>query len=1117
MGNSNDVFQKTSKTRSELINVGKKVGLETVDFADPNRPKTCIEIDFPILPVNRVSTIEGNVGKPIYQMSKWWARRRPSIFRSILIGAATKAPEDRSEAAKTVWSNYYLNHQSKGNFKGIKVADIFCGGGTTVVEGSRLGMQMYGNDINPVAWFVVKNELANTDRDRVEELFKKIESEVKPQIMPFYSCDCPRGHKGKWLKFKQLDIPIHPFYDQITIDKPSEKDIKAFEHAISSYAGWKEWYVRNGYEFEEMSEDFDPLQLSIAERALYRYWGPEIIYIFWAKYGPCSITGCDHRTPIINSTTISAKAITVKSWSNQRCASCDQMFDVESDDVRMAPGATFVVSEKEKTFTIIDKTKKYTCPKCGQKHNAMKLDPTQLTKKKVFLTLLIHPDWVKGEKGVSLDGINYGGSSEDSCESTEAWNKARAERLQMIEFRGEELPQEFSYPGSNVTICTGSESGTNKGRKKFACGACGNLQHLSASLAQSGKDAPISAYAIQGYCPECSNARVPYNGRFFAVEKETARFDAAGKEWELRKNQDLNDFWPKSSIEFGHQTHQRDNLPHHGYTHWWKMFNVRQLLVLAQIYKAIVTAEPFEWSEREFVLGAFQQYLRNQNMFCFWNPLGDKLEPLFSNNNYHPKSTVIENGVFSKLGRGNWESCRDNALKSIDWAKNPWEIVPGSLTNNESQKEAKSIKVYPEDPVITQQTISCTSSTSLNAIPDNSIDLVITDPPFGDNMQYAELSDFFYVWLRLVLKDKYPDIFSQEYTPKALEAVTNKARHSENPDAFYQRLLTECWTEANRILKPGGILAFTFHHSEDEPWVAVLESLFKAGFYLEATYPIKSDETKGEGQFGSKQIEYDIIHVCRKREIEVTALSWARMRRQVMSDIKQLQTILEMHQNSGLSEADLTVIKRGKALEYYSKHYGKVYVEEGRDFTVKDALVGINQMLDEETDKNLEAPPVFAELITRQFLRIFHKRSEIDRDQMHMLLRGTGVSASDFENLGWCTEVKKTFIMRSPVEIAQEWKGKHKEKISSDYDQVMVLIGASYEGSGINLNDTLNNQSFAPHPALPYLLEWFIRFGGSQDIKNATAIANQIFSKWTTKNQAKVQKQMSLFDLWEQE
>ena len=183
---------------AKAVGAGKTVALETVDFNDPNRPKTCLEVDFPILPVNQVAIIEGNAGKPIYQMSKWWARRRSSVFRSMLIAAATKAPEDKSHAAKLVWDNYYANHQKKGAFKDLKVADIFMGGGTTLVEGSRLGMQMVGNDLNPVAWFVVKQELANVDLEQVKKLLADIEAEVKPQIMPYYYCDGPEGEKGSW-------------------------------------------------------------------------------------------------------------------------------------------------------------------------------------------------------------------------------------------------------------------------------------------------------------------------------------------------------------------------------------------------------------------------------------------------------------------------------------------------------------------------------------------------------------------------------------------------------------------------------------------------------------------------------------------------------------------------------------------------------------------------------------------------------------------------------------------------------------------------------------------------------------------------------------------------------
>src|SRR5450631_1096801 len=123
------------------VGAGREVAVETVDFSDPNRPKTCLEVDFPIIPVNQVAAIEGNAGKPIYQMSKWWARRRSSVFRAMLIAAAMQAPAkknldgapmldsdgipvpDETEAARAVWNVYYANHQKAGNFRQLKVLD----------------------------------------------------------------------------------------------------------------------------------------------------------------------------------------------------------------------------------------------------------------------------------------------------------------------------------------------------------------------------------------------------------------------------------------------------------------------------------------------------------------------------------------------------------------------------------------------------------------------------------------------------------------------------------------------------------------------------------------------------------------------------------------------------------------------------------------------------------------------------------------------------------------------------------------------------------------------------------------------------------------------------------
>ena len=162
-----------AKEVTSAVGAGKAWDSETVDFSDPNRPLTCIEVDFPIVPINEIATLEGKGSgalKPLYQVSKWWARRRSTVFRAILLAATMKIPSDPAEVAKIVWDAYYGDHQEKDNFKNLNVADIFMGGGTTIVEGSRLGMQMYGNGLNPVAWFIVKNEMAKVDKAEVDTM-----------------------------------------------------------------------------------------------------------------------------------------------------------------------------------------------------------------------------------------------------------------------------------------------------------------------------------------------------------------------------------------------------------------------------------------------------------------------------------------------------------------------------------------------------------------------------------------------------------------------------------------------------------------------------------------------------------------------------------------------------------------------------------------------------------------------------------------------------------------------------------------------------------------------------------------------------------------------------------
>lgn len=1053
---------------ARAVGAGRPVAVETVDFNDPNRPKTCLEVDFPILPINQIAQIEGNAGKPIYQMSKWWARRRSSVFRSLLLAAAMKAPDDPAHAAKAVWDVYYANHQKKGALKHLKVADIFMGGGTTLVEGSRLGMQMFGVDLNPVAWFVVKQEFAQVDIDEVKRLLADIEAEVKPQIMPFYYCDGLNGEKGTWTHL------------------PSGK---------------------------VMGEDFDPLSLTPDERRDYRYDGPEIIYTFWAKHGPCQVTGCGHRTPIMTTPVMAVKTLTVKHWPRV-CPQCKTAFDVEEAAVRMAPDVLLYVAPDEKPFSVLDRRRGVVCPACG--HAAI-VNLGKGTNKKIELSLLVHPQWLAGCPDKDENGEAYGGSAQDDAASTLRWNVARASMMRLLEVRGH-LPETVTCPEIGKTFFTNKAGGTIPKKSHFACASCGATQDLLTAIYASEKTAPSAPYAIQGYSPKLNREGSPYGGRFFSLADIVPSLNAAIKEWNNRKDADLKGFFPNMDVRAGLETSVRTPLHKYNYSNWQHFFCERQLLTLSLINKALWTHGTHRQECREVVFCAFQQYLRNQNMFSIWDIGYDKTAPFLSKNNFHPPSRPVENCAFHKLGRGNWQACTEAVIEAMHWSQKPWELARldalSHRANNIGREKAKSVKIYTEDPVLRTAVLKCDSCTSLNGSENAFYDCIITDPPFGDIMQYAELSDFFYSWMSPRLAKNYHE-FRPENSPVALEAVANSFRHGKDTNAFYQRILTECWLEASRILKPHGILSFTFHHDKDDPWVAVLESLFEAGFYLEAAYPTRSDETKGEGSkpgtFGAQKVEYDIIHVCRKRIEESKPVSWARMRREVLADVRQLQQLLENHDKEGLPAADIQVIKRGKALEYFSRHYGKVFVDEGRPISVKDAIVGINMLLDESSGRGLEPPPVTAEPMTRQFLRIFTGTTSQPRDQMQKFMRGSGMAPDEFEQRGWCHEEQKIFHLISPLAIAQSWHRKHRRSMTFDYDQAMFLIGSCYDGSGINASETLKNENFRPHPALKPLLEWHATRGAQQEVRNAATRAVAIYAAWERAHKDQV-RQLSFFE-----
>jgi len=476
-----------------------------------------------------------------------------------------------------------------------------------------------------------------------------------------------------------------------------------------------------------------------------------------------------------------------------------------------------------------------------------------------------------------------------------------------------------------------------------------------------------------------------------------------------------------------------------------------------------------------------------------------------------------------------------------------------------------------DDPVSPASSIVlCGSSTDLSLLDGEQFDLIITDPPFGNNLFYADLADFFYVWLRIPLLKWYEDLperayFEPERTPHAMEAVDNPVEHpdsreewekepfitsrilatvsrlSGNPELnekdanplyrpapaseFYRETLTACWAEAGRLLKPGGLMAFTFHHSADAPWVDVLEALFSAGYILVATYPIRSDETKGEsGAFGSRKIEYDIIHVSRKRLGAPQAVSWARMRRWVKDEAARLKELLEHSHGKDLSNADLLVILRGKALEFYSRHYGQVFTGDGEVLGVREALLGINQLLEDllaaERGTEKMRPPEGGEPVTRLFLRIFQGRTSLPRDELHKTLRGTGISQGDLEARGWIRVVGTQAHVVPLPERFQYFTapGRTRKVLKTDLDQTHFLIGAASPGSGIKVDDELNRGTFQVKRSVDALLGWYAETDLAPEVRRAAGMALGLVSHWRAKPKREPAKdQRSLFDLLEAE
>lgn len=463
----------------------------------------------------------------------------------------------------------------------------------------------------------------------------------------------------------------------------------------------------------------------------------------------------------------------------------------------------------------------------------------------------------------------------------------------------------------------------------MTCPNCGQKSEIVETVRHEGRPEE-RLFSLEYYCSSCDET-----GYKHAEAEDTQRFESAAKVFsELEPDLTL----PDANIPIGAKTKEPLN---HGYKNFRDMFNPRQLLNLGKILREIEKIE--DENIQEFMLLAFSNSLKYNCMFAKYNRSHNFVTDLFRTHAFHPSHSPVEVNCFDlPKGMGSFRSFVDIVIEAKEWCQRPFD------------RTSSGDKVYFETPVFADPILSAdegvdsdgkclllAQSSEYLGLPDKCVDAVITDPPYLGNVNYAELADFFYVWLRLVLKDRYPH-FKAEYSPKRTEVIENDVRGKTTED--FVEGLTAVFEESHRLLRDEGVLAFTFHHRETDAWASVLQSVLDAGFYVTAIYPVRAEMAASTHIYAKGNIEYDMIIVCRKRVETAEPRSWRSIEDQIYFRVEEIVHELEESQKQ-LSPGDLFAVTMGKCLEIYSKYYPNV-MRDDEPVSIQEALSQIPAIVD---------------------------------------------------------------------------------------------------------------------------------------------------------------------------
>ncbi len=452
------------------------------------------------------------------------------------------------------------------------------------------------------------------------------------------------------------------------------------------------------------------------------------------------------------------------------------------------------------------------------------------------------------------------------------------------------------------------------------------------SEAQSGRMRQV-LYAVVVSNPNGDTEfRAPDESDLAALRAASAQLSEVRGEWEARG------ILPTEEIPTGTKTREPKNF---GFVSWTDMFTHRQLLVHGTFGAEFrnMIAEVREDLGRErgdavlFELAAMQGKALNWNSrLSSWNVNYQRMRSVFDSHNFAMKWTFAEmEGAHDIYG---W--ALGQALKSYR-----------DLSAMFGQEDALTLTAADG----TARTAVQVTQGNAADVPwaDGSIAHVCMDPPYYDNVMYAELADYFYVWEKGTLGELVPEYFRDELTDKENEAVANPSRFEamgrrkkELADLDYETKMTAIFAEARRALRDDGVLSVMFTHKRAEAWDTLGMGLLQAGFTIETSWPVNTEFENSLHQANMNSAASTIMLVCRKRD---TSGGSARV---YLDDIEQdirdaARAAARRFQHDGIDGVDLLLSTYGPTLSVISQNwpvYSSIPDSDGKDQLLRpeDAL-----------------------------------------------------------------------------------------------------------------------------------------------------------------------------------